>query len=45
MVTCLWEMRKSYKILIGITPMKRSLTDPMHTWMENIKMNLLGMSV
>jgi hypothetical protein len=38
-------MRNVYKILVGITHMKRSLGNPMHRWMENIKMDPLGMSL
>jgi hypothetical protein len=38
-------MEKSCKILVEITQMKRSLENPMHRWMANIKMDLLGMSM
>lgn len=31
--------------LVGMTQMKGSLGNPVHRWMENIKMDLLGMSV
>ena len=38
MVTCVWEMRNAYKILVGITQM-RSLGNPLHRWMADIKMD------
>jgi hypothetical protein len=33
-------MRNAYKILVGITQMERSLGNPMHRWMADIKMDL-----
>jgi hypothetical protein len=40
-VARMWEKRNVYRLLVGKSERKRPLGRPRHTWVDNVKMDLL----